>query len=112
MVRQNPIYFEIRLRERCATTRRRHEDVDRLLGDQFDPHLSVLRTGMSSRSFTLRAVRIGDGDRRLAGLLRSVQALAAAQPAIPASPYPMRGTFWIRDNTSRTTSNAGTATLR
>src|SRR5437879_3536362 len=67
---------------------------------------------MGSRSFRLRAVRIGDGDRRLAGELRSVQVVAAAQPAIPASPYPMRGAFWIRDNTSRTTSHAGTARLR
>jgi hypothetical protein len=49
------------LHDRCA------EDVDRLLEDQFDSHLSPLRTGMSSRSFRLRAVRIGDGDRRLAG---------------------------------------------
>ena len=49
------------LHDRCA------EDVDRLLEDQFDSHLSPLRTGMSSRSFRLRGVRIGDGDRRLAG---------------------------------------------
>ena len=68
------------------------EDVDRLL-DQFDSHLSPLRTGMVSTDFRLRAVRTGDGDRRLAGELRSVQALAAAQPAIPASPCPMRGAF-------------------
>ncbi len=86
-------------------------DVDRLL-DQFDSHLSPLRTGMVSTDFRLRAVRTGDGDRRLAGELRSVQALAAAQPAIPASPCPMRGAFEIRDNTSRTTSHAGTARLR
>ena len=39
---------------------------------------------MGSRSFRLRAVRIGDGDRRLAGERRSVQALAAAQPASAA----------------------------
>src|SRR6266513_5817559 len=76
-------------------------DVDRLLEDQFDSHLSPLRTGIGSRSFRLRAVRTGDGDRRLAGLLRSVQALAAAQPAIPACPYPMRGAFYIRDVLSR-----------
>src|SRR5439155_23721963 len=50
-------------------------DVDRLLEDQFDSHLSPLRTGIGSRSFRLRAVRTGDGDRRLAGLLRSVRGL-------------------------------------
>src|SRR6266513_1062158 len=48
-------------------------DVDRLLEDQFDSHLSPLRTGIGSRSFRLRAVRTGDGDRRLAGVLRSVR---------------------------------------
>ena len=57
----------IRLRERRATTRSCAEDVDRLLADQFDSRWSTLRTGMGSRGFRLRAVRTGDGDRRLAG---------------------------------------------
>ena len=67
MATRSPIYPGIRLRERRAFTCRRAEDVDRLLEDQFDSHLSPLRTGIGSRSFRLRAVRIGDGDRRLAG---------------------------------------------
>jgi toxin ParE1/3/4 len=60
-------YRGIPLRDRRATTRRRAEDVDRLLEDQFDSHLFPLHTGMGSRSFRLRAVRTCDGDRRLAG---------------------------------------------
>jgi hypothetical protein len=45
MATQSPIYFEIRLRERRASTRRRAEYVNRLLEDQFDSHLSPLRRG-------------------------------------------------------------------
>jgi hypothetical protein len=67
MATRSPIYPEIRLRERRAFTCRRAQDVDRLLEDQFDSHLSPLRTGIGSRSFRLRAVRTGDGDRRLVG---------------------------------------------
>src|SRR5438552_18824978 len=57
-------------------------DADWLL-NQFDSHLSPLRTGMVSTDSRLRAVRIGDGDRRLAGELPRVEVLAAAQPANP-----------------------------
>ena len=64
---RSPIDPGIRLRERRASTRRRVENVDRLLEDQFDSHLSPLRTGIGSRSFRLRAVRTGDGDHRLVG---------------------------------------------
>ena len=38
---------------------RRAQDVDRLLEDHFDSHLSPLRTGIGSRSSRLRAVRTG-----------------------------------------------------
>src|SRR5437660_944258 len=69
MATPNPIYPGIRLRERYASAR--GPDVDRPL-DQFDSHLSPLRTGMGSRSFRLRAVRIGDGET--AGLRESYDA--------------------------------------
>ncbi len=64
MATRSRIYPGIRLQERRAFMCRRAEDVDRLLDDQLDSHLSPLRTGIGSRSFRLRAVRTGDGDRR------------------------------------------------
>jgi hypothetical protein len=115
MATQSPIYFEIRLRERRASTRRRAEYVDRLWvsyipADEYGyaeirstlefeyesgmPHarraedvdwlleiksnlpwrspadaftLVLVAHGNRFRSFRLRAVRTGDGDRRLVG---------------------------------------------
>ena len=51
MATQSPIYFEIRLRERRASTRRRAAYVDRLLEDQFDSHLSPVAHGNGLQKF-------------------------------------------------------------
>jgi hypothetical protein len=51
MATRSPIYPEIRLRERCASTRRRAENADRLLEDQFDSHLSPFAHGNGFQKF-------------------------------------------------------------
>ena len=88
-----------------------------LSANKTGPVLSALRIGTPVRGwncgeFRLRVARSGGEVRQLVVWQLRRRVLAGARVADPAGPWPVRGASWIRDNTPKMISRAGTVKPR